>query len=98
MAHRTSAFGADQSDIDRITRNALGRAGHHRMSRQPLLMLVVSPGERQGDIGDDPVSDENTTAATIAVLNLEWRLAMGRMRQNSGSRMLSMLSPRFAGT
>lgn len=51
-------LGADQSDIDRITRNALGRASHHRMSRQPLLMLVVSPGERQGDIGDDPVSDE----------------------------------------
>ena len=49
---------ADQTDVDRITRNALGRTSHHRMSRQPFLMLVVSPGERQGDIGDDPVSDE----------------------------------------
>src|SRR5262249_7586942 len=50
---------ADQSYIQRTSRNALRGMCQHRVTLEALLMLVVRPGQREKNIGQKTIRDED---------------------------------------
>ena len=69
--------GSDQTHIDRIARNILTRPRHHRTSGEPLLVLVVSPAEREHYVGDNLQATRIAATPTSAIFSFARRRAIG---------------------
>ena len=69
-------FVADQAGIDRVARNVLRGACHHRQRCQPLLVLVVRPERRQHEIGEHGVNERDREHGEQHALQL--RVLAGR--------------------